>query len=1346
MLLARVLGHSFIVAATVLAGCGDNIVRTGGENTAPVVEPLSLSTTEDLPVTGTLVATDADGDPLTLTLGTPMHGTVTNAELALTYTPEANFNGADTFSVTVSDGTTETVATVTVIVTPTNDGPVAVDDSFATPEDTALVLTEAQLVANDTDVDAGDTLSVTAVSGATNGTVALAGTTITFTPTTDFVGNATFTYTVSDGTSTDTGTVTVAVGGANDAPVAVDDDATTAEDTPLVISDATLISNDSDPDGQTVTVTAVDNATNGTVALASGDVTFTPDANFVGTATFEYTLSDGTLIDTGLVTVTVTPVNDAPVAVDDTANTDEDTAVVIDAADLLANDTDVENDALVVTIVDNASSGTVAIAGTDITYTPAANFTGTATFDYTVSDGNLTDVGTVTVTVGAVDDAPVAVNDTIDAVEDTPIMIDASDLLANDTDGDGDTLTITAVGTASSGTASLSGTVITYTPAPNANGTVTFTYTITDGTSTATATVTVNVMAVNDAPVAVDDMRATAVDTPLVVSGTDLAANDLDVDGDTLMVTAVANAMNGTVQLAGGIVTFTPAAGFDGTATFEYTVFDGVLMDTGTVTVTVIPNVVPVAVDDTASTAEDTALVLDGATLVANDVDPDPQTLVVSAVANATNGSVQLAGTTITFTPAANFEGAATFEYTVSDGISTDVGLVTVNVTAAPDAPTATDDTATVAEDSSVMIPSATLLANDSDPDTGAVLSITTVGNASNGTVSFAGGIVTYTPAANFEGTATFTYTVSDGTLTDTGTVTVTVTPVNDAPEAVGDSATTPEDTQLVFTAANLALNDLDIDVGATLSVTAVGNATNGTVQLAGGAITFMPAANFNGTATFEYTVSDTIASDTGVVTVTVTPVNDAPVAGDDTVTALGNTDTLIAEATLLANDNDIDGPSLSVTAVGDAMNGSVSLAGGVITFTPTTDFLGTASFTYTVSDGTVSDTATVTVSVESACGDGVVTPDEECDDGDLDDDDGCTSQCVEGVVCDATAFPGGNRFTVDPFTGHCYVAYDDTMTTYADAQTACVDAGGYLATITSAGEQTIVASLQAADQSPWIGAADDANTTDTVFQWVTGETWAYTNFATGEPDNDEGLGAAADCLHLVDGEPTWADTNCNLTTFVVGQICEVEPEACGDSVIQPGETCDDGNATDGDGCSATCTIEPILISEYVEGASFNKAIELRNPSVTTPYDLAANACVLQQHNNGSMTVSSSFSLTGTIAPNDVRVFCDDATTSQPLKDVCDVLTNSAVFDFNGDDALVLRCGGVVLDVIGQIGVDPGSEWGTGLTSTQDNTLRRKCTVTRGDTDGTNAFDPATEWDGFAVDTFDGLGVNECAP
>jgi predicted extracellular nuclease len=135
----------------------------------------------------------------------------------------------------------------------------------------------------------------------------------------------------------------------------------------------------------------------------------------------------------------------------------------------------------------------------------------------------------------------------------------------------------------------------------------------------------------------------------------------------------------------------------------------------------------------------------------------------------------------------------------------------------------------------------------------------------------------------------------------------------------------------------------------------------------------------------------------------------------------------------------------------------------------------------------------------------------------------------------------------------------------------------------------------------------------------------------------------------------------------------------------------------------------------------------------------------LELYSNGANSASQSVALTGTVPNNDVFVIAHGSAGSSILAQADQ--TSNAVINFNGDDAVVLKKNGVVIDSIGQVGVDPGTEWGTGLISTQDNTLRRKPSIFSGDTNPNDTFDPSVEWDGYAQDTFDGLGshtINSC--
>jgi VCBS repeat-containing protein len=289
-----------------------------------------------------------------------------------------------------------------------NSPPVAHDDTSNTDANVAVVI---PVLINDSDVNVGTTLTVTGVTQPGNGTAVInPDGTITFTPATDFAGTDTFTYTVSDGAASATGTVTVNVNGvANNPPIATDDTATTNEDAPV---DILVLGNDVDNDSGTGTsalsvASVAPSANGGTVSISADhlSVTYAPKSNFNGVDTFTYVVSDGRGgTDTAVVSVTVSPVNDAPVAANDNAGASSGSTMIINVLD---NDTDIDADTLTVSLATTplvTPLGTVTTNGATITYAAKANVTGDDTFSYTISDGH---GGTATATVTVKVIAPV---------------------------------------------------------------------------------------------------------------------------------------------------------------------------------------------------------------------------------------------------------------------------------------------------------------------------------------------------------------------------------------------------------------------------------------------------------------------------------------------------------------------------------------------------------------------------------------------------------------------------------------------------------------------------------------------------------------------------------------------------------------------------------------------------------------------------------------------------------------------------------------------------------------------------------------------------------------------------
>jgi len=918
-------------------------------NDRPIAQDDSSTTNEDLPIALEILGndTDPDGDRLIVQSVTqPDHGSVTTNGEDVTYTPNPNFNGYDAFSYVISDGNGGTdTATVQLTIDPVNDDPIAQDDSAATDED---LPTGFSVLGNDADPD-GDRLIVQSVTQPDHGSVTTNGEDVAYTPDPDFHGYDAFSYSISDGSGgTDTATVQITIDPVNDDPIAQDDSSTTDEDIPATFD---VLGNDTDPDGDSVTIQSVTQPDHGSVTSDGRDVTYVPDPNFHGSDAFSYGISDGNGgTDTATVQITIDPVNDDPIAQDDSGATDEDVPVTFD---VLGNDTDPEGDRVAVQAVTQPDHGSVTTDGSAVTYAPNPDVHGSDAFTYSISDGNGgTSTATVQVIVNPVNDDPIAQDDSGATDEDVPVTFD---VLGNDTDPEGDSLTIQSVTQPDHGSVTTDGARVTYVPDPGFNGNDAFAYIVTDGSGgTDTATVTIAVATVNDAPVAENDSGLTDEDLPVTL---DVLDNDTDPDGDRLIIQSVTQPDHGSVTNDGASVTYVPESDYSGSDTLTYSVSDGNGgTDTATVTIIVDPvNDEPVAQDDSGATDEDLSVTLD---VLDNDTDPDGDALTVQSVTQPDHGSIENDGSDVTYIPSPGFNGNDTFSYTVSDGSGgTDTATVTIAVATVNDAPVAENDSTLTAEDLPVTL---NVLDNDTDPD-GDALTVQSVTQPDHGSVTTDGARVIYTPEPNYSGSDNLTYSISDGNgETDTATVTITVDPVNDEPVAQGDSGATDEDLSVTLDVLD---NDTDPD-GDALTVQSVTQPDHGSVTSDGARVTYVPDPGFNGNDAFSYTVTDgSGGTDTATVQVSVATVNDAPVAENDS----GATDEdLSVTLDVLDNDTDPDGDALTVQSVTQPDHGSVTNDGTRVTYVPNPNFHGSDAFTYSISDGNGgTDTATVQLSID---------------------------------------------------------------------------------------------------------------------------------------------------------------------------------------------------------------------------------------------------------------------------------------------------------------------------------------------------------------------------------------------
>ncbi|EIY6410342.1 tandem-95 repeat protein [Vibrio parahaemolyticus] len=916
---------------------GESISQTVNFTVASVADIVADKATvvEDTPTIIKVLGNDTfEGDDQVVSLDTnngPANGTVSvNPDGSVTYTPNDNYHGTDSFTYIVTSGGVSESTTVSVDVTPVNDAPVAKNDISTTQEDTAVTI---DVLSNDTDVD-GDKLSIqSATVPEAQGKVEIVDGKLVFTPAENFNGQAEITYTVTDGQLTDEAKVTVTVNPVNDAPTikvdAVESITEDAVNTDTVVATLTVRDTDTSEDQLTV---SLENNSNGYFVLVGDEVKLTQagvdavnnDELNLKDLTISASVSDGvnpTANDSD--SLIVNRVNDAPTV--ENAIADQVLSEDFDVYTIDLNEVFKDTDSSLEFSVSGNNSIPISIVNGVATISPTADWNGSEALTFTATDPSGESVSqTVNFTVAPVADI---VADKATVVEDTPTIIK---VLGNDTfEGTDKVVSLDTNNGPANGTVSVNpdGSV-TYTSNDNYHGTDSFTYIVTSGGVSESAIVEVNVTPANDAPVAKDDIATTQEDTAVTI---DVLPNDTDVDGDKLSIESVSVPKEqGTVEVVDGKLVFTPAENFNGDAEITYTVTDGALTDQATVKVTVnAVNDTPVVESNVAdqTLAEDfTPYTIDLNTAF-SDVDNVDGELTFSVSGNS-NIQVAIVNGIATITPTADWNGSETLTFTATDPSGESISQ-TVNFTVAPVADIVADSV-TVVEDTPTIIK---VLGNDTFEGDDKVVSLDTNNGPANGTVSInPDGSVTYTPNDNYHGTDSFTYIVTSGGVSESTTVNVDVTPVNDAPVAKDDIATTQEDTAVTI---DVLSNDTDVD-GDKLSIqSATVPEAQGKVEIVDGKLVFTPAENFNGHAEITYTVTDGQLTDEAKVTVTVNPVNDAPTIKVDAVESITedavNTDTVVA--TLTVRDTDTSEDQLTVSLENNS-NGYFVLVGDEVKLT----------------------------------------------------------------------------------------------------------------------------------------------------------------------------------------------------------------------------------------------------------------------------------------------------------------------------------------------------------------------------------------------------------------------------
>lgn len=690
----------------------------------------------------------------------------------------------------------------------------------------------------------------------------------------------------------------------------------------------------SDPEGAPLNYTVVTAPGKGTLSGSGANRTYTPAANANGSDSFTYRVSDGALQSAlATVSITITPVNDAPVATARSLAATEDASVAF----VLAG-TDVDGDSLTYSILSAPTKGTLAGTPPNLTYQPASNLNGPDSFTFRVSDGTVNSAAaTVSISIAAVNDPPVATARSASTNEDAAVAI----TLAG-TDTEGSSLSYTILTQPSKG--SLSGTPpnVIYTPALNSNGADSFTFRVSDGSAnSAAATVSLSVAAVNDIPVANVASVSTPKNTPVAIT---LAGSD--VEGGPLTYSVVSSPSKGVLSGVAPNLTYTPNSEITGADSFTFRVNDGTANSAAaTVSISVaVANTVPVATSRSVTTAEDTSVAF---VLAGTDADGNP--LTYSVLTNPSKGTLSGSAPNLTYLPNANANGSDSFTFRVNDGTAnSSAATVSISISAVNDLPVAAAKSVTTGRNTAVGI---VLTGTDIE---GSALTYTVLTSPTKGSLSGSAPNLTYTPNSNTTGSDSFTYRVNDGTANSTAaTVSINITNNNQAPLASSKYVPTLKNKEV---AIQLSGSDADANP---LTFRLINQPTSGVLTGSPPNLAFKPETGFVGDTSFAYVANDGfVDSAIAWISIKVKASNSKPVAAASTLTANWNTGTAVA-----LSGTDVDSDVLTFSVVKQPLNGVLSGTPPNLVYVPNTGFKGADSFTFLANDG-VLNSAVASVSI----------------------------------------------------------------------------------------------------------------------------------------------------------------------------------------------------------------------------------------------------------------------------------------------------------------------------------------------------------------------------------------------
>lgn len=914
------------------------IITINPVNDAPVATSSTVNVTEQqiANIDMSAYASDPEGDSLTYSLvSSPTNGSASLSGSTLTYQSNSDIATSDALTFKVNDGAFDSnVATLTFSISGVNDAPLAAGQSFNASEDIQATIT---LNASDPD---GDSLTVIQTANPDGHTITYSGTTATFTSASNFNGSSSFSYKVSDGSLESLeATVNLSIAAVNDAPVAVN-----VNDVAREFLQATIPLSATDVDSGSLTYSIVSPPTKGSASISGTNLLYTSSVANGTTDTVRYKANDGSIdSNTATVTITIIPDNESPVATNATVSATEQVAATWDISAFVSDN---EGDSLTYSIVSGPSTGSASFSGSNLTYTSNSDTATSDVITYRAADQySNSNIGTLTITISPVNDGPTATNQTENITEDT-----TSSFSLSISDPESDSMSLVVVTNNDNHTLTLSGTTATITPAENLDGNSSIIYYVSDGEyNSDNAILSLIIGSVNDAPVAAN---VTGTVTEQVQGVINLSATD--IDSNSLTYSIVSPPSNGTATVSGSTILYTSNSDTATSDTLTYKANDGTLdSNVSTATISITPvNDGPSATSQSLSLNEDTQT-----SFALSVSDPESDSLSIIMVSNPDNHSLTISGTTGILVPGTDLNGSSSLSYKVSDGeFESSVAVLTLTIAAVNDAPVASTVTATADEQSSV-----TFALNATDIDVGDTVSYSIVSNPTYGSVVLTGSNVTYTNSSDFALTDYFTYRATDGTLnSNIATATISINPINDAPTAVNSSTTVLEQ---VLTNVDLSSVVTDPDKDPLTFVLLYGP-FNGTATFSGTVLTYQSNSD---TATSDlltfYVTDGEFNSATVVLSISITPVNDPPVVGNLSLSAVEQQPATID---LNGQATDVESDSVTYAVASQPSYGVATISGTVITYTSTSDTATSDTFTYVANDGTdnsIPGTISVTIS-----------------------------------------------------------------------------------------------------------------------------------------------------------------------------------------------------------------------------------------------------------------------------------------------------------------------------------------------------------------------------------------------